>query len=153
VTEHARRYALLSLLVPALLWIGLPGVLRPQSTEVRERTVDRGRYLVNEVAMCVECHTPRDAEGNLERSRLLMGAPIPVPAPPFAERWAPRAPPLAGLDGWTDGQIVSLLSTGALPNGRRPNPPMPPFRLNEDDARAVVLYLRSLGGLGQLRQD
>lgn len=141
----ALRSLWLSLLGAALLSIALAGAREPQSTEVPGTVVDRGHYLVNEVAMCVQCHTPRDEEGNLERSRLLMGAPIPVPAPPFAERWAPRAPPLAGLHGWTDGQIVSLLTTGALPDGRRPNPPMPPFRLNEDDARAVVLYLRSLG--------
>ena len=29
--------------------------------------VARGKYLVEEVAKCPECHTPRDAQGNLDR--------------------------------------------------------------------------------------
>ena len=29
--------------------------------------IERGRYLVDDVAMCSECHTPRDASGNRGR--------------------------------------------------------------------------------------
>src|SRR5437879_13310705 len=50
------------------------------------RTADnqagRGRYLVEEIAKCTECHTPRDANNQLDRSRWLQGASIwiePVP--------------------------------------------------------------------------
>src|ERR1035441_7191633 len=42
----------------------------------QQSSVDRGRYLVENVAMCEECHTPRDASGALDLSRRLQGAPI-----------------------------------------------------------------------------
>ena len=40
--------------------------------------------------MCVQCHTPRNAQGELDRMRLLQGAPIPVPAPFPMSQWAFR---------------------------------------------------------------
>ncbi len=106
--------------------------------------VVRGAYLVNQVAMCVQCHTPRDANGDLERTRLLQGAPIPVQSPFPNKKWAFRAPAIAGLPGWSDEDAISLLTTGQRLNGYMPNPPMPPFRMSRQDAEAVVAYLRSL---------
>ena len=106
--------------------------------------VARGDYLVNLVAMCVQCHTPRDANGDLDRTHLLQGAPMPVSSPFPNKKWAFRAPAIAGLPGWSDEDVVSLLTTGRRLNGYMPNPPMPPFRLSREDAEAVVAYLRSL---------
>jgi len=106
--------------------------------------VARGEYLVNQVAMCVQCHTPRDANGDLDRTHLLQGAPMPVSSPFPNKKWAFRAPAIAGLPGWSDEDVVSLLTTGRRLNGYMPNPPMPPFRLSREDAEAVVAYLRSL---------
>jgi mono/diheme cytochrome c family protein len=106
--------------------------------------VARGEYLATRVAMCVQCHTPRNLRGELERSKLLQGAPIPVASPYPNEPWAYAAPRLAGLAPWTEEQIVTLLTTGARPTGERPRPPMPPFRLTREDAEAVVAYLESL---------
>ncbi|MGR3378755.1 c-type cytochrome [Salipiger abyssi] len=37
----------------------------------------RGRYLVEALAHCAECHTPRDALGGLDTGRWLTGAPNP----------------------------------------------------------------------------
>lgn len=43
---------------------------RPQgSSKTNQNQIDRGRYLVEEVAKCPECHTPRDANFQLDRSR------------------------------------------------------------------------------------
>ena len=106
--------------------------------------VERGRYLVHHVAMCVQCHTPRDPRGNLVEPRLLQGAPVPLSSP-FAEAWAFRAPWLAGLPGHSEEELVKLLRTGIVPRtGRPPAPPMPPFRMAESDAKAVAAYLKSL---------
>lgn len=104
----------------------------------------RGSYLVNHVAMCVQCHTPRDAAGNLDRGRLLKGAPIPVRSPFPNQTWAFAAPAIAGLPGWTTEDAVRLLTTGRRLNGNTPKRPMPPFRLSREDAEAVVAYLHSL---------
>ena len=59
--------------------------------------------------------------------------------------WAEAAPPLAGLPGWTDAQLVTLLTTGKDQKGEPPEPPMPEYRMIKEDAAAVAAYLRSLG--------
>jgi hypothetical protein len=51
---------------------------------------------------------------------------------------------LAGM--WTEEQMVEFLQTGINPDGEKPTPPMPIFRLHKEDARAVALYLKSLPG-------
>jgi mono/diheme cytochrome c family protein len=110
-----------------------------------ETQVARGRYLAHDVAMCVQCHTPRDERGDLDLTRLFAGAPIPVGSPFPHRPWAFQAQALAGLPGWTDADAITLLMTGRRPSGVSPSPPMPSFRFTHDDAAAVVGYLRSLG--------
>jgi mono/diheme cytochrome c family protein len=107
--------------------------------------VDRGMYIVHHVAMCVYCHTPKDADGELDQQQLLEGAPIPVESPYPRVKWAFQAPKIASLPGgWTEDDLVRFLQTGVTPTGRTPQPPMPPFRMNDEDAQAVAAYLKSL---------
>jgi mono/diheme cytochrome c family protein len=106
--------------------------------------VERGRYLVHHVAMCVICHSPKDGEGRVISSQILRGAPMPVRSPYPRQAWAFRAPALVGLGGFTEEDMVTLLQTGRRPDGDAPAPPMPPFRLTKEDARAVAAYLKSL---------
>jgi mono/diheme cytochrome c family protein len=105
--------------------------------------VARGEYLVNSVAMCVQCHSPRDQRGNLIPNQKLTGAPISVRGPSWDSEWAYKAPALAGLPGFTDEQIVMLLTEGHAGDRPAPQRPMPPFRMNKQDAEAIVAYLRS----------
>jgi mono/diheme cytochrome c family protein len=107
--------------------------------------VSRGDYLVNQVARCGDCHTPRNAKGGLDLSRHLQGAPIWL-APKIKGRgdWADRAPDITanGRAGkWTEDKMIKFLSTG-----QRSEMPMPAYTLTVDDARAVSAYLRSLLG-------
>lgn len=108
--------------------------------------VERGRYLVHHVAMCVQCHTPRDEHtGALVEAEQLQGGRVPVLSPYEGLEWALRAPPLAGLPGgWSAEDLSSFLQTGRSPSGRTARAPMPPFLMSEDDARAVAAYLESL---------
>ena len=107
--------------------------------------VERGRYLVERVAMCVQCHTPRNQTGELLETRYLQGGPVPVSAPPnFRIDWAYKAPAIAGLPGYTIQDGIKLLTEGITPDGRVPKAPMPKFRLTRADAEAVVTYLKSL---------
>lgn len=103
----------------------------------------RGRYLVEHVGLCADCHTPRNEKGQFLREQWLKGAALPfqplVPMP-----WAPAAPPLAGLPSLTEEQAIAFMRTGKRPDGSVPRPPMPEFRFSEEDARAVVSYLKSL---------
>src|SRR3954453_8698766 len=53
--------------------------------------VEHGRYIAGPVAMCIECHSGRDAQGNILESELFLGGAIPF-APPWPNDWANRAP-------------------------------------------------------------
>jgi cytochrome c553 len=105
--------------------------------------VARGDYLVNGVVLCGDCHTPRLETMAPDETRKLQGADIGESGPP--EIFARYAPPLAGGPAnYSEEQFVAFLQTGVRPDGSHPRPPMPPYRLNEDDARAVAAYINSL---------
>ncbi len=115
-----------------------PGAVRDESR------VERGRYIVESVAMCEQCHTARDESGNADRGRWLMGGPVQLRPTYPAPNWAIVAPPLAGQPPGTDAEVIRLLTTGIWRTGSPPNPPMPPFRMTRTDAEDVVAYLKSL---------
>lgn len=117
---------------------------KPSTAEDGPSAVARGKYLVHQVAHCVQCHTPRDASGNLIESRLLTGAPIPVDGPGYAEPWAAASASIAGLGNYEQTYVFYLLTHGHKPDGTVPQAPMPHFRLTDRDARAVIAYLNSL---------
>jgi mono/diheme cytochrome c family protein len=132
------------LIVPVIPVIALAQSQRKPDNARFER-LDRGKYIVDHVAMCPQCHTARNAAGQLQMNKYLLGAPVPVEAPPFPSgRWAIKAPAIAGLNGYTEEQAVRLLMEGITADDRQPNPPMPRYRMNRRDAEAVVAYLKSL---------
>jgi len=133
------------ILAPIALGLVLLGAAAPLPQSKPDPRIERGRYLVHEVAMCVQCHSPRDANGELIAERLLRGEAIPFSSPYPSQRWAFRAPAIAGLPGYSKADGVRLLMTGLTPSGKTPLPPMPPFRMTKEDAEAVVEYLASLG--------
>jgi mono/diheme cytochrome c family protein len=131
----------LAALLLALVTAGSP---QQESKEPTPAVIAHGRYLVHHVAMCVQCHTPHDTDGNLIPLMLLQGAAMPVQSPFPHVEWAYRAQHIAGLPGYTVEQGVRLLTEGITASGGRPKPPMPPFRMTRPDAEAVVAYLKTL---------
>ena len=106
--------------------------------------VERGRYLVEEVAKCAECHTPRDGRGELRADAWLRGAPIWIkPVAPISN-WADHAPPLAGFPSFTEEQGERILEKGIGPEGEELRPPMHIYHMNHADAKAIIAYLKSL---------
>ncbi len=106
---------------------------------------ERGRYLVEAVAMCGQCHTPRNRQGTIDDSQKLHGAAVPVSTPsgwPLA--FAYKAPRIAGLPQHTDEEFVRLMTTGINRDGETLRLPMPPFRMSQEDALAIAEYLRAL---------
>jgi mono/diheme cytochrome c family protein len=102
-----------------------------------------GRYIVENVAMCVECHSGRDGDGNIVESERFLGGPIPF-TPPWPN-WATRAPRNRGLPGYTDALALRLLTQGAIGRkGEQLKPPMPRFHMSVQDAADVIAYMRSL---------
>jgi hypothetical protein len=114
------------------------------AAQAQEGLVSRGQYLVDNIGMCSECHTPRDSEGNLDNRRYLQGAPVWIMPVHHMTNWAMRAPAIAGLEGFTDVQAETVLEKGVGPNGIEIHPPMHIYHMNHGDAQAIVAYLRSL---------
>lgn len=116
------------------------------SSSSNQAQIKRGKYLAEEVARCSECHTPRDAQGNLDNSRALQGAPVwIVPVHPN-QNWAQQAPPLAAFAGYSDADGVEILEKGQGLNGEALRPPMHIYHLNHEDAVAIIAYLKSVPG-------
>ena len=107
--------------------------------------VARGKYIVEGVAMCGQCHSPRESDGDPGRSHWLQGAPVPWDPPKPDPNWPLTAPRIGGTPlPASDGDMVKLLTTGIWTTGNRLRPPMPQFRMEPSDAEAVVAYLKSL---------
>jgi hypothetical protein len=115
------------------------------STNLRNPAlIERGKYIVENVAMCERCHTPRDENGNALRNHWLMGGPVQLKQTYPTPTWAEREPRIAGAPPGTDEQFITLLTTGISRTGAAPLLPMPPFRMTRQDAEAVLAYLKSL---------
>jgi mono/diheme cytochrome c family protein len=129
----------------ALATIGLAQVATrpPHPPTNKASQISNGKYIVENVAACSDCHTPKLPNGEPDQKRLLMGNRLNVEIPPTG-RWTKVAPRIAGLSRWEDDEIVILLTTGKLETGLPMRAPMPRFHMTDQDARAVVAYLRSL---------
>lgn len=104
----------------------------------------RGKYLVEDVGLCGDCHTPRNEKGEPIKEQLLQGATLgfkPIVPMPV---WADQSPSIAGLTKWQKDAAVKFLMTGIAYNGLPARPPMPRYRFNQADAEAIVFYLKSL---------
>ncbi len=123
------------------------------STEVENPAV-RGKYIVDHVAACPDCHTPRDS----------MGAPIGGQYMAGAECFAqlPSGSCLntrnlthheTGLLNRTDAEIERMIRDGVRPaaTGDEPLFPAMPYysfhNMSDLDLAAVVAYLRSIPGV------
>ncbi len=110
----------------------------------RAVSVARGKYLVESVGLCGDCHTPRNDKGEPVQEQWLKGATLdfkpidPVPV------WADKAPAIAGLPGWDKSIAIRFLMTGVGSKELPSRPPMPQYRFNVQDAQAIVAYLKSL---------
>src|SRR5476649_2054055 len=85
-----------------VLALSLAGLLCAAAVSLRAQDpkVPRGRYLVEEVARCQECHTPKTESGDLDMSKWLKGAKLDVA-------------PIAPIKGW-HAASPDITSTSAL---------------------------------------
>jgi mono/diheme cytochrome c family protein len=124
-----------------------PAVPAPEllaDADIPKGDVEHGRYIVERVAMCAQCHSSRDENGEIIPETRFKGGPIPF-KPPWPNDWAVRAPRNGGLLGYTDAQAIRLLTQGAIDRfGLQLRPPMPRFRMTVQDAADVVAYMRTM---------
>jgi mono/diheme cytochrome c family protein len=117
---------------------------QPTKSRSSDPRIAHGKYIVEGVAMCGMCHTPRTDSGEIDTGRELDGAAVwLMPAHPTGN-WPLKAPRIAGTPPASDDDMVRLLTTGIWTDGSHLRPPMPQFRMSREDAESVVAYLRSL---------
>lgn len=102
----------------------------------------RGREIVEALAHCGECHTPRNALGGMDTGRWLAGAPNPS-----GEGTIPNITP-AKLT-WSTGEIVTYLTIGFTPEfdsagGHMAHVVTNMAALPDTDRQAVAAYLKKV---------
>jgi len=75
----------------------------------RSAAWNRGAYLAEGPAHCAECHTPRNALGGMEATKLYAGAPNLEAGGRFASNITPSKD---GLGDWSEQDIADFLKSG-----------------------------------------
>ncbi len=100
----------------------------------------RGRYLVEALGHCGECHTPRNALGAMERGRWLAGGPTPDGKGKFPNITSAKL-------SWSSADIVEYLTSGFTPEfdsagGHMALVVQNTAKLPESDRAAIAAYLK-----------
>lgn len=104
---------------------------------------DRGRYLVQALGHCSECHTPRNSLGGPKKDRFLAGGRGPE------DKKIPNLTPTR-LKSWSDAELKEFLLTGETPDGDSAAETMAEVvrnttsQLTPEDLQALIAYLRTL---------
>ncbi len=125
-----------------------PGLGSAQSRAGASATVvERGRYLVESIAGCGNCHTPNGPNGKIE-GMSLAGNAVVEDNPGFRAVASNITPDReTGIGAWSDAEIARAVREGIARDGRVMGPPMP-FTLyrgiSDEDMAAMIAYLRSV---------
>ena len=111
-----------------------------------ETPVERGRYIVEVIGACGNCHTPQGPDGFDESRHLAGGTPIDEPGMHAVPRNITQDRE-TGIGAWTDAEIIRAIREGVRPDGAVLGPPMP-FgfyrQISDQDVAAIVAYLRTV---------
>lgn len=102
----------------------------------------RGRYLVEALGHCTECHTARNALGGLDQAQWMGGAPHPS-----GEGRIPNI--TSGALSWSEGEIAEYLKSGFTPDfdtagGEMAEVVKNTSQLTDDDRAAIAAYLKAI---------
>ena len=118
---------------------------RFQPNQDRSAEWNRGAYLVEGLAHCGDCHTPRNLTQALDNRRKFAGTVI--------QDWRAyniTADKDAGIGAWSDDEIAAYLATGHATGRGSAGGPMAEVvdfslsMLTQSDVRAIIAYLRSI---------
>lgn len=123
-----------------------PGVF--QSNPGKSAEWNRGAYLVEGLAHCGACHTPKNALGADDASHALQGYPLQGWLAPNITNDARR-----GVGGWSVDDIVAYLRTGHNRNASATGPmaemvARSSSQMTDADLQAIAVYLKDLPGQG-----
>ena len=153
MSHSFRWYMYLQQLVPVALLAALLVAPVEGRAQAPSAGIERGRYLVESILGCGNCHTPKTPAGEPIASRNLSGGGLSFSLPPFVGVASNITPDReTGIGGWSDDEIKRAIVEGKRPNhGRLPNTDLgvvmatPFFKaLTPSDLNAVVAYLRSV---------
>ena len=110
--------------------------------EAASPELERGRYLVEALGHCAECHTPRNALGGLDTANWMAGAPDPS-----GKGRIPAITP--AVLGWNAADIAEYLKSGFTPEFDTAGGHMVAVientaRLSDEDRAAIAAYLLAL---------
>jgi mono/diheme cytochrome c family protein len=118
-----------------------PGPIRPDPS--RDEEWNRGRYLVEAIGHCAECHSSRDLFGGIkDRTRFAGGVD------PEGTGFYPNITP-ERIGHWSEAEIADLLATGNTPDHGRVGSSMADVvantaKLPQRDRDAIAAYIKSL---------
>ena len=144
------------ILIVLMLWVGYSSrktaktVRFARTFEPTAARLERGRYIVEGIAHCFECHSEVDWEnpgGQPKAGRKGVGTEFGKYGFPWLV--APNITPdiETGAGTWTDEQLARAIREGISHDGRRLFPVMPYmyFReMSDEDLASVIVYLRSI---------
>jgi mono/diheme cytochrome c family protein len=109
-------------------------------------SVERGKYLMQSVVACGNCHFQRGSRGEPLFDKGLSGGMV-FDEPGF-KAYAPNITPDAktGIGKWTDAQLAKAIREGVRPDKSIIGPPMPIefYRhMSDSDVAAIIAYLRA----------
>jgi mono/diheme cytochrome c family protein len=112
-----------------------------------ETPVERGKYLVENVGMCADCHTPM-LNGKPDTSKHLKGSTLGFQPIGELPGWHKTSPDISStsplFQRWGEDGLKKFLQTGMNPRGHGADPPMPQYRFSAADADAIVQYLKTV---------
>jgi len=95
-------------------WTRFVGATHKSVPKAPESGVERGRYLVEHVSLCIDCHTPRNSLGIPQPSLYLAGTKKKPPLNVEIPNITPDKE--TGIGDWSRESIADLLQTGTKPD-------------------------------------
>lgn len=128
--------------------LAVAGLLAAVPSFGQDSKIQRGKYLVEEVARCQECHTPKTDAGEFDTTKMLKGANLNIAAIAPIAGWHAASPDITSTSAlwprWGDDGMTKFLETAKNPRGGKAGAPMPAYTMKHEDAEAVAAYLKSL---------
>jgi len=110
-TPHDVKLPLPHLAYRAWRFLFAPAVTVPATPP--SDPVELGRYFVDHVSICGDCHTPRGRFGNLDEAMYLAGTDVGPDGKPVPNITPDKE---TGIGKWSEPHYVALLRAGRLPN-------------------------------------
>ena len=116
-----------------------------KKVESSNNRIERGRYLVEGIAHCGECHTPRNYIGGMKTSAWLSGGPAPEGKGKIPNITSHKS----GIGNWSQEDIIYYLETGFTPEydsagGSMVDVQQNIAKLPKEDLEAIAAYLKAV---------